>query len=120
MIDTKINDRYLIINELGRGGMGVVYRAHDTLHERDVAVKVLWTSALGSQGRARLLREAQAAARLNHPNIINIFDAGGVDGMSYIVMELLDGASLYEDRPKTLEEILDVTRQVCEALEHAH
>lgn len=120
MLQTLINDRYFLESELGRGGMGIVYRAHDQLLQRDVAVKVLSSSSLGSQGRARLLREAQAAARLNHANIINIYDAGGVDGMSYIVMELLDGASLYEDRPKTLEDILDVTRQVCDALEHAH
>ncbi len=120
MLQTLINDRYFLESELGRGGMGIVYRAHDQLLQRDVAVKVLSSSSLGSQGRARLLREAQAAARLNHPNIINIFDAGGVDGMSYIVMELLDGSSLFEDRPQTLEEILDVTRQVCDALEHAH
>jgi len=120
MIETLINNRYLILSELGRGGMGVVYRAHDTLLERDVAVKVLWSAALGSQGRARLLREAQAAARLNHPNIINIFDAGDSDGMSYIIMELLDGESLFERRPATLDESLRVLRQICDALEHAH
>ena len=120
MIDTRINNRYLVKSELGRGGMGIVYRAHDTLLERDVAVKVLWSSALGSQGRARLLREAQAAARLNHPNIINIYDAGDADGLSYIVMELLDGDSLYEHKPETLEEVLRIIRQICDALEHAH
>lgn len=120
MINTLINNRYQILNELGRGGMGIVYHAHDTLLQRDVAVKVLWTSALGSQGRARLLREAQAAARLNHPNIINIFDAGDTDGLSYIVMELLDGDSLYERKPETMDEILRVIRQICMALEHAH
>ena len=120
MIDTRINNRYLITNELGRGGMGIVYRAHDTLLERDVAVKVLWTSALGSQGRARLLREAQAAARLNHPNIINIYDAGDTDGLSYIVMELLDGESLFDHRPQMLDEILRIIQQICQALDHAH
>ena len=103
MIGIQINNRYLLQSELGRGGMGIVYRAHDTLLERDVAVKVLWSGTLGSQGRARLLREAQAAARLNHPNIINIFDAGDTDGLSYIVMELLDGESLYERKPGNLE-----------------
>jgi serine/threonine protein kinase/tetratricopeptide (TPR) repeat protein len=120
MQDTLINNRYLIKEELGRGGMGVVYRAQDTLLERDTAVKVLLSSTLGSQGRARLLREAQAAARLNHPNIINIFDAGATDGMSYIVMELLDGESLFESKPQSLEETLHIVRQVCDALEHAH
>jgi serine/threonine protein kinase/tetratricopeptide (TPR) repeat protein len=120
MIDTRINNRYLIKSELGRGGMGIVYHAHDTLLERDVAVKVLWTGALGSQGRARLLREAQAAARLNHPNIINVYDAGDTDGLSYIVMELLTGDSLFERKPESMDEILNVLRQIAEALEHAH
>jgi len=120
MIDTRINNRYHIESELGRGGMGVVYRANDTLLQRQVAVKVLWTNSLGSQGRTRLLREAQAAARLNHPNIINIFDAGDSDGLSYIVMELLDGDSLYDRHPTTLDETLDIFRQICDALGHAH
>src|SRR5512133_1329007 len=120
MLNTLINERYFLKSERGRGGMGVVYRAQDTLLERDVAVKVMMTNALGSQGRARLLREAQAAARLNHPNIINIFDAGATDGLSYIVMELLDGESLFESKPQSLEEILHILRQVCDALEHAH
>lgn len=117
MIGTQINNRYLVEAELGRGGMGVVYRAHDTLIDRDVAVKVLWTTA---QGRNRLLREAQAAGRLNHPNIINIYDAGDSDGMSYIVMELLDGESLFDRKPQTIEETLDIVRQICDALQHAH
>ncbi len=120
MLNTLINDRYMIESELGRGGMGIVYRAHDTLLERDVAVKLLATGSLGSQGRARLLREAQAAARLNHPNIINIFDAGDANGSSYIIMELLDGELLYEHKPANLEEVLDIFTQICDALEHAH
>jgi len=120
MLDTKINDRYLIQSELGRGGMGIVYRAHDLLLERDVAVKVLSTGEIGSQGRARLLREAQAAARLNHPNIINVYDAGDIDGKTYIVMELLDGDSLFDRKPESLDETLQIMRQVCDALEHAH
>src|SRR6266540_2613609 len=120
MQNTLINNRYLLKAELGRGGMGVVYQAQDTLLERDVAVKVLLSSTLGSQGRARFLREAQAAARLSHPNIINIFDAGSGDGLSYIVMELLDGDSIFEARPASLEETLNIIRQICDALEHAH
>ncbi|HVN53530.1 MAG TPA: protein kinase [Anaerolineaceae bacterium] len=120
MIGTLINERYRVIAELGRGGMGVVYNAHDELLDRDVAVKVLSASELGSQGRARLLHEARAAARLNHPNIINVYDAGEMDGSSYIVMELLHGDSLYERRPTSLAEILTVARQILAALGHAH
>ena len=76
MIGTLLNDRYRLDAELGRGGMGVVYGAHDTLLGRDVAVKVLSESALGTQGRARMLNEARAVAQLNHPNVISIYDAG--------------------------------------------
>lgn len=120
MINTLLNDRYLLEAEIGRGGMGVVYRAQDTLLERSVAVKLLATDTLGTEGRARLLHEAQAAARLNHPNIITIFDAGEFDGASYIIMELLDGESLYDQRPQTLPDILRVAGQICTALDHAH
>src|SRR5512146_3428300 len=113
MIGTLINQRYRVTDELGRGGMGVVYSAHDELLDRDVAVKLLSFSELGSQGRARLLHEARAAARLNHPNIINVYDAGETDGFSFIVMELLRGDSLYQRRPTSLTEILSIARQIC-------
>ena len=78
MIGTLINKRYRLDSELGRGGMGTIYRAHDTLLDRDVAVKVLSDATLGAESRARLLREAQAAAQLNHPNIVSIHDAGEI------------------------------------------
>lgn len=115
-----LNQRYQLTSEIGRGGMGIVYRAYDTLLERDIAVKVLSNNALGTQGKTRLLREAQAAARLNHPNIISIYDAGDSQGMSYIVMELLDGDSLYEKKPSTLDESIEILCQICNALDHAH
>ncbi len=120
MISTTLLDRYRLEAELGRGGMGVVYRAHDALLDRPVAVKLLSAAALGTEGRARLLREARAAAQLNHPNIASVYDAGESDGVPFIVMELVEGHSLNEDRPSTLEDIVTISRQVCEALEHAH
>jgi predicted ATPase len=120
MIGTVFDGRYRIEAELGRGGMGIVYRAHDTLLDRDVAVKLLSESGLGTQGRARLLHEARAAARLNHPNIIAVYDAGEAGGFAFVIMELLEGASLYKQRPRSLDEILAVARQICRALEHAH
>jgi len=113
-------NRYRLDAELGRGGMGIVYRARDTLLDRDVAVKVLSGTSLGSEGRARLLHEARAAAQLNHPNIVSIYDAGEAGGVPFIVMELVEGASLFDRRPQTLGAILAVARQVCAALEHAH
>jgi non-specific serine/threonine protein kinase len=132
MIDTLLQNRYRLEAELGRGGMGTVYRAHDILLDRDVAVKLLGVSNLSSESRARLLREARAAARLNHPNIVLIHDAGEADlthlplssvgdlAAPYIVMELVEGESLFERKPRSLDEIIAVTQQVCAALEHAH
>ena len=80
MIGTLLQNRYRLDAELGTGGMGTVYRAHDTLLDRDVAVKILNDAGLGTAGRARLLREAQAVAKLNHPNIVAVHDAGEVGG----------------------------------------
>ncbi|MBX3061094.1 MAG: serine/threonine protein kinase, partial [Anaerolineae bacterium] len=120
METTLLNNRYLLEAEIGRGGMGVVYRAQDTLLNRRVAVKLLSAGTLGTEGRARLLHEAQAAARLNHPNIITIYDAGEFDGASYIIMEMLEGESLYDRRPQNLSETLQIAIQISTALEHAH
>ena len=73
-------DRYKLGAELGRGGMGIVYQAEDTLLNRAVAVKIL-SGEITEEGRRRLQREAQAAASLNHPNIVSIFDAGEMNGL---------------------------------------
>jgi predicted ATPase len=119
-----IPSRYTLLAELGRGGMGVVYRAHDSLLDRPVAVKVLSSANLNDDGRARLLREAQSAARLNHPNIVSVYDAGfaesGAGPLPYIVLELVEGRSLHEQRPAALADTLAIARQICAALEHAH
>jgi tRNA A-37 threonylcarbamoyl transferase component Bud32 len=126
MIGTLLNGRYRLDAELGRGGMGRVYRAHDTLLDRHIAVKVLSAPELGTEGRARLLREAQAAAGLNHPNIVSVYDAGEAqipdraDPLPFVVMELVEGPSLHDRRPGSLEETVSVACQVCAALEHAH
>ena len=126
IIGVLLNGRYRPDAELGRGGMGVVYRAHDTLLDRHVAVKVLSAAELGAEGRGRLLGEAQAAAGLNHPNIVSGHDAGEAqipdraDPLPFIVMELVEGPSLHDRRPEPLEETVAVACQVCAALEHAH
>jgi serine/threonine-protein kinase len=117
---TLLNGRYLLETELGRGGMGVIYRAQDTLLQRPVAVKMVNKEDLGSEGHLRLLREAQAAARLNHPNIVAVHDAGEAGGQSFVVMELVEGVSLFDRRPATIDEAIRVARQICKALEHAH
>lgn len=128
MIGSLLQSRYRLDAELGQGGMGIVYRAHDTLLDRAVAVKLLTDSGLGTEGRARLLREARAAARLNHPNIVGVYDAGetapdrsgGAGGQPFIVMELVEGESLYAKWPIPLENVVDLAKQICAALDHAH
>ncbi|HSB89737.1 MAG TPA: protein kinase [Anaerolineales bacterium] len=112
--------RYRIGEELGRGGMGTVSRAHDTVLDRPVAIKTLSKHSLGDEARKRLLDEARAAARLNHPNIVSLYDAGEANGDAYIVMELVEGRSLHDQRPDSLQGVIDVARQVCQALAHAH
>ena len=124
MIGTTLNDRYRLDEEVGRGGMGAVYRAHDSTLDRDVAIKMVSGLDLDTQGQARLLQEAQAIAKLNHPNIVSVYDAGQVDGgessAPYIVMEFVSGKTLYESPPEDLEGILSVASQVSLALDHAH
>lgn len=121
MLGTTFLNRYQIEAEIGRGGMGAIYRVHDQVLERPVALKLLTQASLGTEGRTRLLREARAAARLNHPNIVSIFDAGEAeDGTPFIVMEWVDGQSLYQRWPLPLAETLSTAKQICLALEHAH
>ena len=120
MIGETIQNRYKIERELGRGGMGTVYRAYDTLLKRDVAIKVLNLEGIDKESRDRLLREAQFSAKLNHPNIVTTFDVGDSDGSPFIVMEYVEGCSLYEYKPEDFEEIISFARSICAALEHAH
>jgi ABC-type oligopeptide transport system substrate-binding subunit/serine/threonine protein kinase len=126
MIGTLIEDRYRIESELGRGGMGVVYRAEDTLLERPVAVKVVSSTGLGTKGRSRVLQEARAAARLNHPNIVAVHDVGVTqlpdqdEPTSYIVMEFVEGQTLRDFEPRDLEQVIQLAIDICEALEAAH
>ncbi len=119
-LGSLVNNRYRLDSVLGQGGMGVVYRAHDTTLQRDVAVKLLNESRLGTDGRARLLREAQVVARLNHPNIVIVFDAGEVQGQPFLVMEYVQGIPLSQQKPDGLPGVVEVARQVCLALDHAH
>ena len=115
-----LDKRYRLEDEIGHGGMGTVLRAHDTVLDRPVAIKTLAAGTLGEESRQRLLNEARAAARLNHPNIVSLFDAGESIGDAYIVMELVEGRSLHEQPPDSLEGVIDVARQICQALAHAH
>jgi serine/threonine-protein kinase len=117
--------RYRIVKRIGGGAMGDVYSAHDQVIGRPVALKILIRELESDpETRARFYREAQAAARLVHPNIITIFDAGEDRGRSFIAMQLLEGLPLteYLQRPEAvgLERKLDLMIQVCEGLAAAH
>jgi len=116
---TMLGNRYRIAGELGRGGMGIVYRATDHELLRDVAVKVVSEASLPGV-RQRLLREARAAAALNHPHIVSVYDVGDTDGSPFFVMELVTGASLRHAPPESFDEIVAVAEQLCDALGHAH
>lgn len=115
-----LRDRYRLESEIGRGGMGIVYRATDLELMREVAVKVLPEALSSPDARQRLMREARAAASLNHPHIISVHDVGEADGLPFFVMELVHGPSLSQARPAQLSSIVNIARQICEALQHAH
>jgi serine/threonine protein kinase len=116
--------RYRIVERIGRGAMGMVYRARDEAMDRDVAVKVMMADLEDDPDiRTRFHREAQAAARLSHPNIITIFDVGEDGNRFYIVMELLRGTTLKEfvrQERTPLERKLDLMIQLCAGLGAAH
>jgi tetratricopeptide (TPR) repeat protein len=117
--------RYRVLEPIGRGGMGSVYKAHDPTLDRMVAIKVMAEDAeAGAEAKTRFLREAQSAARLNHPNIITVFELGEDQGRVFIVMELLEGDPLSRVisrvPPLPLRRKLNVMVQICEGLAFAH
>ncbi len=121
--------RYQLLDELGRGAMGVVYRAHDPVIGRDVAVKTMHLSADGSSANrpeflSRFQTEARAAGILTHPNIVVVYDAGEEAGVFYITMELVEGRSLQslleEHQSFPLPRAIRIIEQACSALDYAH
>jgi len=124
---TKVG-RYQIVDELGRGSMGVVYKGFDPVIGRTIAIKTMLTEGLSAaefqEYKARFQREAQAAGVLSHPNIVTVYDFGEENGTLYLAMECLSGESL-EKIVETrnilpLEDIIPLYEQICSALDHAH
>ena len=117
-------DRYAIERELGKGGMAVVYLAKDVRHDREVAIKVLHPELSASIGAERFEREIKLAAKLQHPNILGLYDSGVTDGLLYYVMPFIKGESLRDrlDREGQLpiDDAIQLTLEVAEALGHAH
>ena len=115
---------YTIVSALGAGGMGEVYRARDPRLDRIVAIKILAAhAAQDTQFRERFEREARAASALNHPNILTVFDVGRKPGADFLVMELIDGASLREliaDGPLPAREVVHIGAQIADGLAAAH
>jgi serine/threonine protein kinase/tetratricopeptide (TPR) repeat protein len=115
---------YEIIRELGRGGMAMVYLAHDFKHDRQVALKLVHPEIAAVLGSERFLREIRLTARLQHPHILSVFDSGAIDDRPWYTMPYVRGESL-RDRLRRevqlpVETAVDITRQVAGALDHAH
>ena len=116
--------RFVLLRQLGAGGMGSVFAAYDEQLDRKVALKLLHqpTAARGDQ-RTRVLREAQAMARVSHPNVVHVYDVGEVHGRIFIAMEFIDGSTLKSWQaagPRTWTQTLALYRQAAEGLMAAH
>lgn len=124
-VGAVIEQRYHLNAELGRGGMAIVYRAHDSQLDRDVALKIINFDEAGYGARDQFLRESQITAQLNHPNIVAVYatdtvNTGAPQPTPYIVMELIEGKALDELGELPFAQIIDLARQICAALDYAH
>jgi serine/threonine protein kinase len=121
---TSLSDRYVIVRELGAGGMATVYLARDVKHDREVALKVLRPELAAVLGAERFLNEIKITARLDHPHILTLIDSGEADGFLYYVLPFVRGESLRDklnrEKQLGLDEALAITRQVAAALDYAH
>src|SRR5688572_11193910 len=117
-------DRYSFERELGRGGMAVVYLAHDRRHDRPVALKVLLPELAASLGPERFQREIRFAARLQHPHILTVLDSGEAAGQLWFTMPFVEGESLRgrlrRERQLPIDDALRIAREAAQALQYAH
>jgi serine/threonine protein kinase/WD40 repeat protein len=119
----KTIGKFEILDRLGQGGMGTVYRARDPGLDRLVALKTIVREAIDSEeAKERFFREARAAARLQHPNIVTVYEAGDCEGTLYIAMELLDGQDLGRvlHAPRGVEDKVRIVVEICRGLDYAH
>ena len=123
-LQPELVDRYRLERELGRGGMAVVFLAHDLKHDRSVALKVLRPELFASLGAGRFLREIKLAASLVHPHIVPLYDSGTAGGLLYYVMPYLTGESLRErltrEGPLPVADAVRIAQEVASALDYAH
>jgi tetratricopeptide (TPR) repeat protein/predicted Ser/Thr protein kinase len=122
-VTPQFGSRYIILGQIGVGGIGVVYAAYDPELDRRVALKFLHDHDVGDRSRERLVREAQAMARLSHPNVVTVYDVGMIEGRVFIAMELVDGVPLatwWSAKRRTWREIRDVMVQAARGLVAAH
>lgn len=125
MIGSLLGNRYEILSQLGGGGMALVYKARDTLLNRQVTVKILRPEFTGDEEFvARFRKEAQAVAKLSHPNIVSVYDVGQEGDTHYIVMEYVEGHNLKQIIKDTgklpVKQAVDIAKQICDGLQDAH
>ncbi len=123
-LSTALADRYVVVQEIGSGGMAIVYLADDLRHDRQVGLKVLRPEIASALGTERFLREIKIAAKLNHPHIMPLHDSGEADGFLYYVMPYVEGESLRDrlnrETQLPLQDALQIAADVADALSYAH
>lgn len=119
-LGTAVRDRYDVEREIGRGGMAIVYLAHDLKHRRRVALKVLRPDLVPALGAERFLREIAIAARLTHPHILPLHDSGEAAGLLYYVMPYVEGETLRDrlqrEKQLPLDEAVQIAHEVADAV----
>ena len=124
LLADALRDRYVIEHEIGRGGMAVIYLAHDLKHDRFVALKVLRPGLAASLGPDRFLREIRLTAQLEHPHILRLLDSGNAGGELWYTMPYIEGETLRERLGREVQlpvpEAVKIAREVAEALHYAH